>query len=88
MEPTDREELRAAVDLARWQGEMEERMKAGSKDFDELRAGQTRVEGKLGEVQVELASVKTKVGFYGAVGGMAGSVLVGLILVIATKAFG
>jgi hypothetical protein len=83
-----REEVKAAVDLARWQGEMEERMRAGGKDFDELREGQARLEDKLGKVQVELASVKTKVGLYGAIGGMAGSVVVGLILVIATKAFG
>jgi hypothetical protein len=84
----EREEVREAVDLARWQGEMEERMRAGGKDFDELREGQARLEDKLGKVQVELASVKTKVGLYGAIGGMAGSVVVGLILVIATKAFG
>lgn len=39
-------------------------------------------------MQIELATVKTKVAFYGALGGMAGSIIVGLIIAIGTKALG
>lgn len=78
----------AAIELARWQGRMDERMSAGDKRFAEVQESITRIERTQGDMQVELATVKTKVALYGALGGMAGSVIVGLIIAVATKALG
>jgi hypothetical protein len=90
--PPDHDQIldaqKAAIELARWQGEMDERMKAGDKRFGEVQESIQRIEKNQGDMQVELATVKTKVAFYGALGGMAGSVIVGLVIAIGTRAFG
>lgn len=89
--PNESEELdsqKAAIELARWQGQMDERMKAGDGRFKEVQESITRIERTQGDMQVELATVKTKVALYGALGGMAGSVIVGLIIAVATRALG
>lgn len=65
---------------------MDERMKAGDHRFKEVQESIHRIEETQGNMQVELATVKTKVAFYGGLGGMAGSIIVGLIIAVATKA--
>ena len=87
--PNESDELnsqQAAIELARWQGQMDERMKAGDHRFKEVQESIHRIEETQGNMQVELATVKTKVAFYGGLGGMAGSIIVGLIIAVATKA--
>lgn len=78
----------AAIELARWQGQMNERMKAGDDRFKEVQDSITRIERTQASLQIDLATVKTKVALYGALGGMAGSVIVGLIIAVATRALG
>jgi hypothetical protein len=89
-EPQDQvaDAQKAAIELARWQGEMDERMKSGDKRFGQVQESIARIESSQGDMKVELATVKTKVALYGALGGMAGSVIVGLVIVIGTKALG
>lgn len=88
MEPTDREQQLAAIELARWQGKMDERIKAGDQRYDRIEAQTKEILESQGELAVEVAQIKTKVALYGALGGLAGSAVVTLIVVIATKAFG
>lgn len=88
MDAAEREAQRLAdIELARWQGKMDERMKAGAQRFKDTSAAIERIEKGQADMAIELATVKTKVAFYGALGGMAGSVVVGLIVAIGTKAF-
>lgn len=67
---------------------MNERMKAGDDRFKEVQDSITRIERTQASLQIDLATVKTKVALYGALGGMAGSVIVGLIIAVATRALG
>jgi hypothetical protein len=87
-EDQERDETRAAIELARWQGEMDERMKAGDRRFERMEAGVQRIETRVNETREEMAEIKTKVALYGALGGLAGSAVVGLIVAIGTRAFG
>ena len=67
---------------------MDERMSAGDQRFKDLQRDISEIKKGQGDMQVELATVKTKVALYGALGGIAGSGVVGLIIAFATKAFG
>jgi hypothetical protein len=86
VDPTD--ETRAAIDLARWQGEMDERMRAGNERFDRIESGVGRIETRVNETREDMAAMKTKVAIYGAIGGLAGSAVVGVVVAIGTRAFG
>lgn len=88
VEPTDRDELETAINLAEWRGRMDERMRAGDTRFKKLDETLERIEKKQDEQADDIATMKVKVAFYGAIGGMAGSVVVGLIVAIGTKAIG
>lgn len=90
MDPTekDRDETKAAIELARWQGEMDQRMKSGDARFDRIESGVGRIETRVNETREEMAEIKTKVALYGALGGLAGSAVVGIIVAIGTRAFG
>lgn len=88
VEPTDRDELKAAIELAEWRGKMDERMRSGDSRFKKLDETLERIEKKQDEQADDIATMKVKVAFYGAIGGMAGSVVVGLIVAIGTKAIG
>jgi hypothetical protein len=67
---------------------MDERMKAGERRFDRIEGGVGRIETRINETREEMAEIKTKVALYGALGGLAGSAVVGLIVAIGTRAFG
>jgi len=91
VDPAERDQERkatqAAIELARWQGEMDQRMKSGDDRFDRIESGVGRIEARVTETREEMAEIKTKVALYGALGGLAGSAVVGLIVAIGTRAF-
>lgn len=86
--PTDQDEFKTALENARWRGEMEQRMRDGDSRFEKLDKTLERIEAKQDEQADDIATMKVKVALYGAIGGMAGSVVVGLIVAIGTKAIG
>lgn len=68
---------------------MTQRMKEGDGRFAEMKQGiadlgegQDEMKGELADVRVDLGEVKKQVAIYGAIGGLAGSGVVGLILAI------
>lgn len=67
---------------------MDERMRSGDSRFKKLDETLERIEKKQDDQADDIATMKVKVAFYGAIGGMAGSVVVGLIVAIGTKAIG
>ena len=69
-----------------WKGRVDERLRAGTRRFDNLDKGQERLEEKVGELQVELSSLKTKVAFYSAIGSIVGGGIVTLIVAVGSRA--
>lgn len=67
---------------------MEQRMKDGDSRFQTLTKTLERIEEKQDNQADDISTMKVKVAIYGAIGGMAGSVVVGLIVAIGTKAIG
>ena len=70
---------------AEWRGRMNERMESGDRKFKEVKADIKEIREGQGRMEIELAKVKTKVAFWGALGGLGGSAAVGVVVVIATK---
>jgi hypothetical protein len=70
-----------------WRGRVDERLKAGSRRFDALEGDQAKIERKVGELEVELSVVKTKVAFYSAIGSVVGGGIVTVVIAFAGKAF-
>lgn len=62
-------------------------MNAGDKRFVEIGEAVEDVRTLVLGTREELTEIKTKVGLYGAVGGLAGSAVVGLIVAIGTHSF-
>jgi methyl-accepting chemotaxis protein len=81
-----REDTQAAIELARWQGEMDQRMREGDERFDRMESGIGRIESRVNETREQMSELKTKVALFGALGGLAGSAIVGLIVAIGTRA--
>jgi len=67
---------------------MDERMRSGDGRFKKIDETLERIETKQDEQGEDLATMKAKVAFYGGIGGMAGSVVVGVIVAFGTKALG
>lgn len=88
VEPIDRDDLSQQLEAARWRGEMEARMNEGDGRFTRLERTIDSIDSKLDDQANEFASIKTKVALYGAIGGLAGSVIVGLVIAIGTNAIG
>jgi hypothetical protein len=86
--PTDQDHFKTALENARWRGEMEQRMRDGDSRFEKIDKTLERIEVKQDEQADDIATMKVKVAIYGAIGGMAGSVVVGLIVAIGTKGIG
>lgn len=63
---------------------MEERMNSGDKRFTEIGEAIDDVRTLVVGTREELTEIKTKVGLYGALGGLAGSAVVGLIVAVGT----
>lgn len=82
VEPTDRDDLTQQLEAARWRGEMEARMNEGDARFDRIENTLKNIDEKLDSQANDLASIKAKVALFGAIGGLAGSVIVGLIITI------
>lgn len=62
-------------------------MSSGDKRFDEVTHSIEELRSLLVNTREELTEMKTKVALYGAVGGLAGSAVVGLIVAIGSKPF-
>lgn len=82
MEQSDRENLSEKLEAARFRGEMEARMSEGDARFDRMEKTLSNIDEKLDSQANDLASIKAKVALFGAIGGLAGSIVVGLIVAI------
>lgn len=67
---------------------MDQRMKEGDARFERIESGVGRIETRVNETREDMAAMQTKVAIYGAIGGLAGSAVVGVIVAIGTRAFG
>lgn len=63
-------------------------MDTGDVRFREIGDAVRDVGRQVTATREELTEIKTKVGLYGALGGLAGSTVVGVIIAIGTRAFG
>lgn len=79
---------KAAIELARWQGEMEQRLKNGESRFSRIDKTLERIEEKQDAQGEELNSMRVKIGIAAAVGSVFGGGLVTFLFAIGTKALG
>lgn len=63
----------------RWQGEVSQHMKEQARRMEGMNTRQTTVESRLNEMGVELAAIRTKVGFYSGLGALVGGGIVAFI---------
>lgn len=84
MVPTKREE---ELEAAHWRGTIDERITAGDRLFVSTADAIDRIEETQVRMQVEFGELKTRVMGWSAIGGMIGSVVVGLIVVFVGRGF-
>jgi hypothetical protein len=76
----------SAVELARWQGGIDQKMSEGQERFDRMEKAIEGMDEKLDLVIGDLREVKTKLAMYATVGGLIGSAIVTFIVAIGTNA--
>lgn len=81
---TAREEMEAALALAKWQGEVSARMKTNDNRFVSIDRAIERIEAKIDEQGRELTTIKVKFALMVA----AGNIVFGFAVALATKAIG
>lgn len=65
-----------AATLGRWQGATESQIKENTRRLDGINGSIDRVEGHMSEMKVELATIRTKVAFWAAIGSLLGAGIV------------
>jgi hypothetical protein len=76
------------ISRARWEGTVEAQIVETGRRLDHIRTDIERIESLLGAVREDIASIKVRVMLYGAVVGGVGTLIMLLVLAVATKAIG
>lgn len=85
-----------AIELAHWQGTVEQRLNTMDTHFSDLNGGVADIKTDIGairvqsaedmgEIRVEQGILKTKVALYGAIGGIVGAGIPSLVIALAIR---
>lgn len=78
---TERRRLQdTAVELAKWQGQVETMIGENTRRLNAINGSVEAIDDNIGEIKVDLATLKTKLAIYSAIGGLAGSGAVTFVL--------
>lgn len=78
----------ARIERARWEGSVERAMSDADDRLARIEATIQRIENRQNEHGEDLAAIRTRVLLYGAVVGGVGTLMMLLVLAVATKALG